>query len=173
MSWLVPGGPEHDHGGADTEWRHGQGRHQHPVWPRKLWIHAQDVAFLVRYVTEYLVNPLGCQDNLLLLSVFIDLFPLCRHVKTNPPDVRLISATASMGLAGVLGLVLKIVRVGVHLVTTLTNLLAFTKIIDVYHSLPGLSFGFHDYFLKHKTLKKMNYTVIQERFTWQFINSFN
>ena len=49
---MVPGLAEHDHGRADTERRDGQSRHE-------LGVHPQDVALLVRDVTEGRADSLG------------------------------------------------------------------------------------------------------------------
>ena len=55
---MVPGLAEHDHGRADTERRDGQSRHQH-LHRHKLGVHPQDVALLVRDVTEGRADSLG------------------------------------------------------------------------------------------------------------------
>ena len=89
-------------------------------------------------MTEDLVDPLRGEVNLLLLSVLVHLFPFGSEIEANPPNVWLVSATTSMTLFRV-HLLVRVIRTRVHLITSLTDLLAFAKIVDMCHSLSWLS----------------------------------
>ena len=141
---LVLGRAEHDDSRADAERRHRQARYEHPIRAGELGVHPQDVALLLVDLLEDLVSPLRRQDDLLLvLEVLVGLLPLRGHLETDPPDVGLVPAAAPVGLDRGRGLV-GVVRVRVHFVSALADLLALAEVIDVSDPLPGLPLRLHD-----------------------------
>lgn len=97
-SHLVTRRAEHDDGGSDGERRHRQHRGYHPIRARELWVEAHRETLLVGYPLEDLEDPLGRQDDLLLLRVLVRVLPLGGQLEAVAPDLRLVAPAAAVTL---------------------------------------------------------------------------
>jgi hypothetical protein len=93
---LVPGRSVHNNSWTYRQRRHRHNSHDHPIRSCVFGVHAQCYAVLVRDTLQHLQRPLCCQNDLWLLILLIQMFPLSSQLETSATYGWLILATPTM-----------------------------------------------------------------------------